>query len=138
VNGAGAEDIAKLADRSVDGAVSDDRQVGDDAKCSGNVIRDQSRQSHHSFLRTGPTQSGAKEAGSGLLSESYQKMARFTLAGIVSATRFHRHGRRPIEFPTRSDGASSNPISPLAVGTVTCELLRLFRRYPLVEVGRVQ
>jgi hypothetical protein len=74
VNSAGAECIATLGGRPVDGVVSDGGHVGDDAKRGGNVTRDSSRQTHHSFLQTGPTQSGTKEAGSGLLREQYQKL----------------------------------------------------------------
>jgi len=88
VNGTSAETIATRSDRLVDGTASDGGQVDDDAERCGNVSRDQSRYSHHSFLRTGPTQSGAKEAGSGLLFELYQKRDRFTSARIVSRHNF--------------------------------------------------
>lgn len=49
MNGTGAEEIKAISDGPFDCAVSDD------AKSSGDVARDESREAHHSFLQTGLT-----------------------------------------------------------------------------------
>jgi hypothetical protein len=115
VHGTRAEGIT-LGGRPVEGGVTGEGEFGNNAERCCDIAREWSRQSHRAFLRTGPTYSGAKEAGSGLLRKWYQISIDVTPA------------------PTR--GISETPIRMCRVMPKVKRVnrLRRFRLHPLVEI----
>lgn len=115
MHGTRAEGIT-LGGRPAEGGVIGEGEFGNNAERCRDIARQWSRQSHHAFLRTGPTYSGAKEAGSGLLRASYQMPIEITPA------------------PTRN--FSETPIRMCRAMTKVKRVNRLLRRrlHPFVEI----